>query len=209
MVPSLLLAFALGGAAGFQSAFPAAAVVKSAAGDRLTSATGFEAAGLGATPEAAARAFLERHGADFGLAPRHELRLRSAPRAGAPGAVRFERRIEGRPLFGGDLVLGVDARGAITLVNATDVPARVTGRFRLGRKAAVAAAAGGVTGTAEGAARAERGWRAFGGAVRPVWRVVHATRDPAGEWQSDVDAATGKVLFRTDLRVAEGLKAVQ
>jgi Zn-dependent metalloprotease len=206
MVPVILLAFALGAQPGFEAAFPAAAVVKSPAGDRLTSATRFEAAGLGRTPEKAARAFLQRHGASFGLGARHELRLRSAPPAGTSGAVRFERRIDGRPLFGGDLVVGVDGKGTVVLVNTTDVPPQVSGRFRVGRKAAVAAAAADLAGTVEGRARAERGWRAFGGAVRPVWRVVQVTRDPAGEWQSDVDAATGKVLLRTDLRVTGALR---
>lgn len=202
---ALLLAVVLGhGPAEFQAAFPSATVTRAPSGDRLTAASGFEAPGLGATPVLAARAFLERYGLAFGLAPRHELRLRSAPAAGAPGAVRFERRIAGLPVFEGDLIVGVDARAAVILVNTADVPPRVSGRWRLTRKAAVAAAGADLPGKVTGRARAAQGWRPFGGAIRPVWRVDLATREPAGEWRSDVDADTGKVLFRTDLRVDLG-----
>ncbi|HEY7726335.1 MAG TPA: hypothetical protein VH880_13440 [Anaeromyxobacteraceae bacterium] len=200
--PFLLLAAALGGGlAEFQAAFPAASVIRSPSGGRLTSASGFEAPGLGATPEAAARAFLARHGAAFGVAPRHELVLQTAPAPGTPGSVRFERRIAGLPLFDGGLAVGVDARGAVFLVNASDVPSRLTGRRRISERAAVRAAAAAIPGLVPGGPpRAARGWRAFGGAVRPVWRVDLAAKAPAGEWRSDVDAETGKVLFRTDLR---------
>ena len=190
MAPLLLLAAALaGGEADFGAAFPAASVIRSPSGGRLTSASAFEAPGLGATPEEAARAFLARHGAAFGVTRRHQLALRSATAPGTPGAVRFERRIGGMPLFGGDVVVGVDGKGAVILVNATDVPARVTGRRRISGKAAVRAASAAIHGIVlEGPARAERGWRAFGGVVRPVWRVDLAAKAPAGEWRSDVDA---------------------
>lgn len=202
MTALLLLAAAMGSsAADFQAAFPAASVIRSPSGERLTGASGFEAAGLGATPEEAARTFLARHGAAFGITPRHELLLRSATAPGTPGAVRFERRIGGLLIFGGDVVVGVDGRGAVTLVNAADVPPRVTGRRRISERAAVRAAAAGMPGHAPaGPARAQRGWRAAGGSVRPVWRVDLAAGD--GEWRSDVDAETGKVLFRSDLRVS-------
>lgn len=199
---ALLLAVVLGhGPAEFQAAFPAATLSRAPSGEQLTGASGFEAGGLGATPVRAARAFLARYGPAFGVSPRQELRLLSGTPVGRPGAVRFERRIGGRPVFGGDLVVGVDGRGAVVLVNTADVPPQVSGRWRLPRKAAVAAAAAELPGKVVGRARAARGWRPFGGAIRPVWRVDLATRGPPGEWRIDVDADTGKILFRTDLRV--------
>ncbi len=199
---ALILAALLGhGPAEFQAAFPAATLSRAPSGERLTGASGFEAGGLGRTPVRAARAFLARYGGAFGVSPRQELRLLSATPAGRPGAVRFERRVGGLPVFGGDVVVGVDGHAAVVLVNTADVPPRASGRWRLARKAAVAAAAAELPGKAAGRARTARGWRALGDTLRPVWRVDLATRAPTGEWRSDVDAETGKVLFRADLRV--------
>src|SRR5229473_3489254 len=172
MIPVLLLAAALGpGApADFRAAFPAASIIESPAGGRLTHASGFESPGLGDTPEAAARAFLAKYGTAFGINPRQELVARGTPAPGEPGAVRFERRIGGWPVFDGDVVVGVDAKNAVILVNPGEV------------------------------VRAARGWRGFGQVLRPVWRVDLVTARPPGDWRTYVDAGTGKVLFRADLR---------
>jgi hypothetical protein len=210
MIRALALAAALGGAgdpAAFQVAFPGAATVSSAAGGRLTFASGFEAPGLAATPEAAARAFLAHHGAAFGVTPRHALVARAAPAPGRGGPVRFERRIDGRPLFDGDVVVGVNARNAVTLVSAADVPPRLAGRTRLSREAAVEAARRAIPGLeTSDVPRAERGWRAAGRAVRPVWRVDLTASRPPGDWRSYVDAETGRVLLRVNLRGDAGAR---
>ncbi len=205
MTPALLLVAVLGatGVPGFQADFPGATVTQSPSGGRLVHASDFTAPGLGETAEAAARAFLARHGSAFGIGPRQQLVLASAPAAGQAGAVRLERRIDGAPLYGGDVVVGVDAAGAVVLVNVGDVPAEVKGTPRISRKSAIKAARKAIPGLeAEGEPRAERGWRAVGKVVRPVWRVDIAARTPSGDWRSFVDAETGKVLLRTDLRVA-------
>ena len=208
MIGALVLAASLGGAgdvAAFLAAFPGAFTVASPAGGRLTFASGFEAPGLGDAPEAAARAFLARHGAAFGVTPRHALVARSAPAGGRPGPVRFERRIDGRPLFDGGVVVAVNEGNAVTLVSAADVPPRLAGRPRLSRQAAVAAAGRAIPGLATpDLPRAERGWRAVGGAVRPVWRVDLAATRPPGDWRSYVDAETGRVLLRVNLRAGAG-----
>jgi len=203
MVSALLLAAALGqGApAGFKAAFPAATTTESPAGGRLVSASGFEATGLGDTPEAAARAFLRRWGAAFGVTPGQRLVTRGVPAAGQPGPVRFERRIDRRPLFDGDVVVGVDARNAVFLVNGTDVPAEVTGRARISQRTAVRAAKTAIPGlVTRDSPRAVRGWRAVANVVRPVWRVDFIAVKPPGDWRSYVDAETGAVLLRIDLR---------
>lgn len=130
-----------------------------------------------------------------------ELVARSAPSAGQPGPVRFERRIDGLPLFDGDVVVGVNAANAVILVNVADVPPRVTGRARISRDAAIEAAKAAMPGLEiADTPRAERGWKAAGEAVRPVWRVDFAAARPPGYWRTYVDAESGKVLLRVDLR---------
>lgn len=203
MIPSLLIAVALGsgGLSDFKSEFPTASVIESPSGGRLTNAFGFEAAGLGETPLAAARAFLARYGAAFGLTAREELIVRGEPTPGQVVAVRFERRIDGLPLFDGDVVVGVDGKNAVTMVNGTDVPATVKGRARISRKTAVQAARASLRAQrAPEATRPERGWRATGRVIRPVWRVDLTVAEPAGDWRVYVDAETSKVLLRVDLR---------
>ena len=205
MISALLLAAALGSgaAASFKADFPAASVVESGGGGRFTHASGFAATGLGSTPEAAARAFLEKYGASFGITPREELVARAHPAPGRPGAVRFERRIDRLPLFEGAVVVGVDAANAVILTNATDVPPRVAGRARLSRGAAVRVALAALPGLqGAGTPRAKRGWRASGDSVRPVWRVDVTAARPPGDWRSYVDAESGSVLLRVDLRAA-------
>lgn len=203
MIPPLFLTVALaqGEPAAFKAAFPAASTLESPAGERLVHASGFEAPGLGDTPESAARAFLARYGAAFGVTRRQELVARVIPAAGQPGPVRFERRIDGLPLFDGDVIVGVDARNAVMLINGADVPSEVRGRARISRKAAVRIAKAAIPGleTAD-TLRTERGWRAAGRAIRPVWRIDFTVARPPGDWRTYVDAESGKVLLRVDLR---------
>ncbi len=203
MLPALLVTVVLasGGPADFRAAFPNASTIESKSGERLTNASDFEANGLGDTPEVAARAFLRRYGAAFGINPRQELVVRATPQPGQPGPVRFERRIDGLPLFDGDVVVGVGARNAIILVNGSDVPAQVKGRARISRKTAIRAARAAIPGLeTSDTARTERGWYAAGQVIRPVWRVDFVAVRPPGDWRSYVDAETGKVLLRVDLR---------
>ena len=136
MIACLLLAAGVT-TASFEKDFPGASTIKSVGGGRLKTASGFAAKGMGETAEAAARAFLSKYGAAFGIVPRFELAVTGAPAAGQPGGVRFERRIDRLPVFDGDVVVGVDAANTIILVNAADVPSRVTGRARLSRAAAL------------------------------------------------------------------------
>ncbi len=193
-------------AADFKGDFPAASVVESpAGGGRLTNAFGFEAKGLGDTPEAAARAFLAKYGAAFGIDSRQDLVARNALAPGQVGPVRFERRIDGFPLFDADVVVGVNAGNAVILVNSTEVPSQVTGRARISRKAAILAAKTAIPRLeTKDAPRAQRGFRTSGQAVRPVWRVDFTAARPPGDWRTYVDAETAKVLLRVDLRVNQG-----
>jgi len=205
MIPALLFAAALGsgGVASFKADFPKASALESKAGGRLVHASGFTAPDLGDTPESAARAFLSRYAACFGVTAREELVARTHGQSGRPQALPFERRIDGLPLFDGDVVVGLDAGNAVTLVNSADVPAQVTGRAKISRRGAIRAARAALPGL-EGASasRAERGWRAFGDSIRPVWRIDFSAARPPGDWRSYVDAESGSLLMRVDLRAS-------
>ncbi|HEX4382652.1 MAG TPA: hypothetical protein VH083_06875 [Myxococcales bacterium] len=188
MIAALLLA------ASFAADFPQAATTKGTGG-LLVHASGFEARGLGETPQAAAAAFLQQYGGDFGLGPRQVL----VPRGGS-NAVRFERQIDGLPVFGGDLVVGIGAGNSVILVNGPAVPAEVSGTFRSSRKAAVGQALKVLPGTPGADPRAVKGWKATPKTIRPAWRVDVTTSNPDGDWRLFVDAETGAVLSRTSLR---------
>ena len=206
MITLLLAAtLCLGGVDDFRAAFPEASTIESPAGGHLTQASGFEARGLGATAEASARAFLSRYGAAFGIGPHEKLVARGAPAPGRSGPVRFERHIHGMPVFDGDLTVGVNAANAVILVNASRAPAETSGIVRISRKAAIRAAKAAMPGLeSTDDPRTARGWRGFGRVLRPVWRVDFVASRPAGDWRSYVDAETGKVLLRIDLRASGG-----
>ncbi len=203
MSPAVALVIALAAAAApsFRADFPAATVKECAAGGRLIQATGFSAPGLGGTPQEVGRAFLRRYGAEFGVTARQQLVARRDPASGQVVSVAFERRIDGRPVFDADVVVGVDAAGAVILVNASDVPTRVSGKAVISRTTAVRAAKAAIP-DLESAdpATAARGWRAAVGVIRPVWRVDFVAMRPPGDWRTYVDAETGKVLLRIDRR---------
>jgi len=206
-VIAVLVAAALSGAAAqFKAAFPSGSVVASADGSRLTHASGFEAAGTGATPETVARDFLARHGAAFGLGSRQQVAARDHPAPGQVVAVHFERRVDGAPVFDGDLVVGVNEKNAVTLVNSADVPPRVAGRPRISRNQAIRAAKNAIRGlVTSDRPRAQRGWRAAGAAIRPVWRIDFAATRPNGDWRTFIDAETARVLLRVNLRATAPL----
>jgi len=198
----LLLAIALQPAEKLAAQYPGSRTLRSADGQHLVHASGFLFETGARGPEQAARSFLAQHGAAFGVAGGQELLLAGAPAAGEPGAVRFRRAIAGLPVFGGDLVVGVDAQGRVFVVNSGRVAARASGRHALGNAAARAAATASVlraSGRA-GSATVTAGWRAFGDAMRAVYRVDFIAHDPPGDWRVYVDGESGKPLFRENLR---------
>ena len=199
--PLVAAAALSGGAAAFQAAWPDASVIASADGSRLIHASAFEAPGLGDSPESAAAAFLEKYASAFGIGARQKLVAIDHPAPGPAVVVHFERRIDGLPVFDGGVTVGLNAANAVIVVNSADVPIAVSGRARVSRKEAIrlAKAATPKLVTSD-VPRAERGWRAAGKTVRPVWRVDFTATRPKGDWRSYVDAETGKVLQRIDLR---------
>jgi Zn-dependent metalloprotease len=178
-------------AASFAADFPQAATTVS--NGRLTHASGFEARGLGDTPQAAATAFLARYGDAFGISPQQKLVLR-----GGGTALHFERQIDGLPIFDGNLVVGIGADNSVILVNGSDVPPASSGSFRYSRKAATSKALKALKAANDADARAVKGWTASGDSVRPAWRVDLTT--DSGDWRLFVDAETGAILSRNSLR---------
>jgi Zn-dependent metalloprotease len=189
---------------GFAGAHPTSNRLLSADGQRLVHASGFLAATGARRPEDAAAAFLspDAHGAAFGVTASQTLTVKAAPTLGEVGSVRFERTIDGLPVLGGDLVVGVDAQNRVFVVNGGDVAPTVSGHHALGEAAAHTAAlssfADGVRGA--GPPSVAVGWRAFGPSVRAVYRVDFVAEEPAGDWRVFVDGETGKALFRENLR---------
>lgn len=202
MIAALIAAaLATGGLSELKREFPGATVVEARGSGRVTHVSGFHAPGLAASPRDAALAFLWRYPDAFGLSSRQDLVDLARPARGEAGAVRFQRRIGGRPVFDGDLVVGLDANGAVILVNGTDVPPKVTGACRVSREQAIAAARRAIPRLqTQDAPRAAKGWKAVGGTLRPVWRVELIAKRPPGDWVSYVDGVSGEVLLRTDLR---------
>jgi uncharacterized protein (TIGR03382 family) len=198
----LSLAVAVHPAGKFLQAHPDAQRIASADGTQLVHASGFTAETGARTPQDSARAFLATHGAAFGVRERQTVELIGAHRAGEVGPVRFSRKIDGLPIFGGDLTVGVDASNRVFLVNASGVAPLISGRHAIGEsaagRAALATFPGGVRGA--GPARVEAGWHSFGAATRAVYRVDFVARDPAGDWRILVDGESGAPLFRIDLR---------
>ena len=203
MLATLLVSLAVAAHATdrFVEAHPASSRVASADGQRLVHASGFLAQ-TGGTPEDAARAFLLAYGAAFGVTDRQVLVLKGAPSLGDVGGVRFERTIDGLPVFGGDLVVGVDSLRRVFLVNATDIGPSVSGRHGLDEAAALRAAVASFADAVRGAgpATVAAGWRAFGNSARAVYRVDFIAEHPAGDWRVYVDGESGKALFRENLR---------
>jgi Zn-dependent metalloprotease len=203
VIPLLLAAgaAATGGAAEFMAAYPSASVVLTSDRARLSHASAFEAPSPGKTPEAAALAFLQKFHAAFGITSRQKLVAKDHPQPGQAVILHFERRIDGQPVFDGDIVVAMNAGSAVTLVNSGDVPAKIGGRMRISRQAAINAAQAAIPGLeGAGTPKAVPGWRTSGKAVAPMWRVDFSAAQPAGDWRSYVNGESGKVVERVDLR---------
>src|SRR5216683_3001698 len=181
---------------------PAARLIRSADGSSLVHASGFLAETGAARPEEAARAFLRSHGAAFGIANDQALVRKGAPPVAGAAAIRFERTFQGLPVFGADLVVGVDAQNRIFLVNSGNVAPATWDRHLLGEAQALGAAVSSFAGGARDveAVSVTAGWKAVAGALHAVYRVDFVARQPAGDWRVFVDAQTGRALFRAPLR---------
>jgi len=196
------LAIAASPAAKFVEVHPGAARIASADGQLLIHASGFVEETGASTPQDAARAFLGAHGGAFGIDGRQTLVFQGARPLEQAGPVRFARLIDGLPVFGGDVIVGVDASNRVFLVNAGGVAISISGRHSIGASSAPRAAIAAFPTTVRGAgpAAVTAGWHAFGTALRAVYQVDFVAREPAGDWRVLVDGESGTALFRIDLR---------
>lgn len=186
----------------FADHFPGSSTISTTDGQRLIHASQFVFDSGARRGEDAASTFLDLYGAAFGVTPRQSLVLRGAPAPGTVSAVSFERVIDGFPVFGGDVVVGIDTLNRVFLVNSSDVPPLVSGQHSVdegtARLVAVLSSLDG-PGVA-GPAAVARGWLALGTVVRGVYRVDFVGLQPTGDWRVFVDGESGKVLFRENLR---------
>jgi hypothetical protein len=183
-------------AASFRADFPKAKVVEASPGGALTNVSGFAARGLGATPEAAARAFLRRYGAEFGVTERQKLIVRVKKGK----QLRFERQLDGDPIFDADLLVGVNAENAVTLVDTAAVPGETSGAFMIGKEEALAASMGQIAELSRNPRPKEaRGWRSNGSSLRAVWRVDLVAGTPESVWRTYLDAQTAQIVLRIEL----------
>ena len=162
----------------FRAAFPEARLLAGRQGG-LEHASGF-ADRAGTAGEVGARRFLSIHGAAFGVqdAGAGLQLLRTVGTPGGPGAVVFRRMVDGLPVFGGEVAVGLSPDGAVSMVNGSPAPAVLRGgTFRASPAAARAAA------LREGEAIAgavEAGWLEFGGRLLPAYRLRTVTSAPLG-----------------------------
>ncbi len=207
LAPTILLAiFAVAAdpAARFAERFPGA-VRLSDRGGTLRHASGFRATPRAARADLAARAFLSEHGAAFGISPGHELVVERTIAPGTVGAVLFQRRVQGLPVLGGAVAVGVGADGGIFAVNADPVPASRRGGFRLDAAAAARLARAAVAQPRGTLAAETRGWAPAEGVLRPAYRFDLVDLAIPADWRVVVDAESGAVLAREDrLRFARG-----
>jgi Zn-dependent metalloprotease len=196
----VIVALLLAAAASFQSDFPRATTEAGADG-ALVAASRFAAKGLGDTPAAAARAFVDRYGASFGVRGEQKLVLRETGAKSKAGVVlRFERQLAGDPIFDADLEVTVNAANAVVQVRTQTVPEKTSGAFKLTKAQAIGAASQSQSDLPrEPHARAARGWMASGALLKPVWRVDLIAGNPQTDWRSFMDAENGALLGRIDV----------
>jgi Zn-dependent metalloprotease len=191
---NVLLALLVAASASFKSDFPAAKVKMDENGACIVSATSFNARGLGNTPEAAARAFLKRYAADFGITDDQKLLLQ---KSGSKGKLRFERQIDGDPVFDGDIEVTVNGADSVTRVKAEPVPKESQGSFKLNKQQAIDAAVAATSEVArESHPKAVKGWRLQGLELKRVWQVEMIAGTPPNEWREYIDAQDGSLLAR-------------
>ena len=178
----LLLAIAIHPADRFLASFAGSSGMRSADGRHLVHASGFLAETGERDPERSARAFLAGFGTAFGGPAEQALMVESAVPAGEAGAVRFRRTVAGLPVFGGDLVVGVDAQGRVLLVNTGPIASKTSGRHAVGEELAQRNAMRFAV-RAAGPARVAAGWRSFAGSLRAVYRVEFVAQQPPGDWR--------------------------
>jgi hypothetical protein len=200
----VIVALLLAASASFQSDFPHAKT-EAAPDGVLVAASGFSARGLGDTAEAAARAFLDRYGASFGLRGEQKLELQTKGLSKLGHEIKgrtlhFERRLAGDPIFEADVEVKVTEANSVVQVKVPSVPGQVAGAFKLTKEQAIDAASQSQADLPRDPhPRAARGWMASGASLKPVWRVDLIAGNPQTDWRSFMDAENGALLGRVDV----------
>lgn len=150
-----------------------------------------------ADPATAARAFLERHGALFGVADPAGLEVVTATSVAGTSYVRLQPTHLGRPVLGAQVVVAIRG-GAVRHVASGLRPWE--GPAAMPRTIDAAAAARAVEASsgrgAIGPGPDDLAWLPVGDRLLPVWVV--AQREVLHDWRYVVEATTGAVLSRAD-----------
>lgn len=159
---------------------------------------------LPASPEARARAHLAAHRDRFGVEATPEaLALEQLRRSPLGTTVRFQRRVQGLPLDGGEVVVQVDPQGAVTWVAHEGPPEPL----RLEASAAMLSdddalarvrAAVGPRGPLRAPPRVRRLVARRGGVAQVEHEVLLPASAPLGDWLVRLDGA-GRLLSRRNL----------
>jgi Zn-dependent metalloprotease len=188
-------------AASFKADFPKAKVSEAARGGPLVSAEGFVARGMGNTPQAAAKAFVDHYGKFFAVGGDDKIGPAQQPVKGKKGTtVHFERQHQGDPIFDADLVVGLNGTNSVVSVKTVALPEKTSGSFKLSKEDAIRAAAESQSDLSrDSPPHADRGWLVSGDALQAVWHVDLVAGNPQTIWRSTIDGETGTLLIRVDL----------
>jgi MYXO-CTERM domain-containing protein len=185
----------------FSQAFPTARTIPARFGG-LEVAAGFAVPRVAMDDEENARRFLAAQGEPFGAGPGADLetvRVTTSPSQG--GSALFQRRVNGLPVFGGELGVSWRPDGAITAVSGSQALATEPAEtFSIGASEALLAAIDGSLGPSIGASSAAQGWFEHQGQLLPTWRITAETALSNGPFHAYVDGATGRLLYRVSLR---------
>jgi len=184
----------------FTQSFPAARTIPARFGG-LEVASGLAAPRAAADDEENARRFLAAQGEPFGAGPGADLetvRVLGAP--GQGGSALFRRRVNGLPVFGGEIGVSWRPDGAITAVSGSQALATEPAEsFAVDAPQAQLAALDDL-GPSVGAASAAQGWFEHQGQLFPAWRITAETALSRGPFHAYVDGLTGLLLYRVSLR---------
>jgi hypothetical protein len=170
----------------------------------LRSRFGLRFAPASRAPESMAREFLRATAGDLRLsAGDSDLELRAVRAGLGTRHVRFRQTYRGLPVFGADVVVGVDeVRGLVTAVASEYEPGltlgSITPRYTPASAARMALALLAPSDAPAYGPLVELGVHSREGIHRLAYRVAVVLADPRGDWELFVDAESGEVLAARD-----------
>lgn len=166
-------------------------------GGVLAWAGGLAEPAASADPATAARAFLGRHGALFGVADAAGLEVVTANQVAGTSYVRLRPTHLGRPVLGAQVVVAIrggEVRHVASGLRPWVGPAAMPATIAAADAAAAVRASSGRGAIVPGPG--DLAWLPLGNDLLPVWVVTQ--REVLHDWRYVVEATTGAVLSRAD-----------